>query len=402
MKINTEEINNGSHKQNCGLASQAELEDLLQMYTDRFTRVNGRARLIKPYNLTWKGVNYVGAGSTYMHVLIPLNILCFEPRKYDQFNSMATLLDNLAASPNDNISVADLHAKMRGLYRFTRINGVSFHRKLIGKFWSFSNVMMINDWQHLTSNKAGANCFTAIGCYIVIAPAISDELVAYEDDIKDGDIPDFDTQTVEDLSPKQAMFLACRKQPIHLPELKSLSHDSAMRLNKHISFPIETEVFANSMFGEELWNENNIIHFGPKIKLPDEVLECFMDCYSDLVFDNAEMQLKYDQLKEKVLQSRILKRLDEVLFPVNNLRIIYSENDNGCAWTIADEIEYEDDLDFIGTDLNRVDETEFLTALFYRYEKYHLEKQAESLYPYRSYWTIDRENITFSNLRVPL
>jgi len=46
------------------------LDNLLNLFTDRFKRVNSRAIHFMPDTVLWKSINYVGAGDICMHVSV--------------------------------------------------------------------------------------------------------------------------------------------------------------------------------------------------------------------------------------------------------------------------------------------------------------------------------------------
>jgi uncharacterized protein (TIGR02145 family) len=382
--------------------NQKELTEFLSLFVDTIGPLYGRGALSKPYRVSHNGIDYVGAGDTFMHIIIPEGVLPFTINDYNSFQQIAKLLDTIEAFPIMDVSTDVFQKKMDGLSIASRINGVGFHRRLISKLFLASTTLDIAIWKHLNCLPDKFNVFSNDACKVIIMPYASENELTLEDDIRIADITPFDTNTIEALTPEQASALASSKKSIHFPNLKTLTKEVALRLKNHVAFDIDKGNYSNRVLADNDYNYDSVIHFGPHLIIEDEVLQCFNECYSDLLFDDVKSQQKYEMSKQLRFKYIILKRLDEVLCTAPKLDIVFNANtaetDIHETWHIVND-QNTSDIGPNSLNLNVLDKTGFLTDLFSRMERLDRQHKKQNLFSYRSIWTINRETKEFLNQR---
>jgi hypothetical protein len=218
-----------------------------------------------------------------MHIIIPEGVLPFTINDYNSFQQIAKLLDTIEAYPVMDVSSDVFQKKMDGLSIASRINGVGFHRRLISKLFLASTTLDIYIWQHLNCLPDKFNVLSNDACKVIIMPYASENELTLEDNICIADITPFDTNTIEALTPEQASALASSKKSLHFPKLKTLTKEVALRLKNHIAFDIDKGNYSNRVLADNDHNYDSVIHFGPDLIIEDDVLQCFNECYSDLL-----------------------------------------------------------------------------------------------------------------------
>jgi hypothetical protein len=379
------------------LSNQQELNAELEQFTDAFYRKNGVAVYKKPYSFSWNNTDFIGAGSSHMHAIIPKKRIPFEVPFYNELSVIPRLLDQLNMSESVIVQTEDLLKKSTGISIAAKINGIGFRRKLIARLYHLSQAMDIQSWNHVTLNAGGLNVFSSNGCMVLMMPCLEEDWGFFDDESEwlDADM-DINYESLEALSSRQAGMLAIRKQSLNFPKLKELNLETALILSEHCAVAKTNAFQPDAIPGEVLRNESKTISFGPDLVISDEVMQCMLKCYSDLVFEEESMRMKCADLKESMFQKRILRRLDELLFTPQNFLIVYSQNDSDSNWYF--EHEHEDSKEMIH--LQAIDDTGFLTSLFHGYELHQRFTNKFHKAEYTSYWRIDTDAEKISNRRI--
>jgi hypothetical protein len=426
------------------ISSSEELTQLLSPFLDHYLRVDGQKRYHLPYIFYWNGKSYVGAGNNNIHVMIPKDLVDFSVL-YEEFQPMERMLDSLTLSEQGIIELSVLDKKRRGNSIASVLNEVGVHRKNIGLIYCFSEKFGIQEWTQIHKAPNGVNLLESQGCLIMFMPYLTDTDDQCEDALSVDDIPLFDINELEELSNEQANVIAGMKQSIYFPQLKTLSVDAAKRLSYHyafekISFSCTDTSKTLSFWdyleetypeGKDILNEDerSYLHFSSALNISDEVLDCLIESYSDLKFDDSDLKHKYESNRELILTKRIFNRFSELLIVNEQIDIVFTATLNRESWSVCDFLikdkiiwtmcdfliegsentddEESKDLDvssmllklfsddFIGEDLQNMDSSGLLIKLFEDYEQFknlsfvdrnkiHLE--------YHSIYNIDLKN----------